>query len=194
MDLGSFLRSLTAADLALLLIYAAVFVLGFFQGGTRGLLGLLAWLFAFVIGITVWQPLGQWLSGSWTRYSLVYDQMLAFLIGFTVALVVGAILIVTFTKRGPLLPRWPLADELLGGVLFLLLAILVTATVMIAFDSAYPGGLGGREDVPWITSIQEGLQGSVLAGWIDATVVPLILAIFGPLMPDDFERLVSGEA
>jgi uncharacterized membrane protein required for colicin V production len=194
MDLGSFLRSLTAADLALLLIYAAAFILGFFQGGTRGLLGLLAWLFAFVIGITVWQPLGQWLSGSWTRYSLVYDEMLAFLIGFTVAMIVGAILIVSFTKRAPLLPRWPFADEILGGVLFVLLAVLITAAVMIALDSAYPAGLAGREDVPWITSIDEALQGSVLAGWINATIVPLILAIFGPLMPDELERLVTGPA
>jgi len=194
MDLGSFLQSLTAADLALLLIYAAAFVLGFFQGGTRGLLGLLAWLFAFVIGITVWQPLGQWLSGSWTRYSLVYDQMLAFLIGFTVTLIIAAILIASFTKRAPLLPRWPMVDELLGGLLFLFLAVLITATVLLALDSAYPTGLAGREDVPWLTSIQKALEGSVLAGWINATIVPLILAIFGPVMPDEFERLVTGTA
>jgi uncharacterized membrane protein required for colicin V production len=194
MDLGSFLQSLTAADLALLLIFAAVFVLGFFQGGTRGLLGLLAWLFAFVIGITVWQPLGDWLSGSWTRYSLVYDQMLAFLIGFIVTLVVGAIVIATFTKRAPLLPRWPLADELLGGLLFVVLAVLITGAVLLALDTAYPTGLAGREDVPWLTSIQEALQGSVLAGWIDATIGPLLLTVFGPIIPDEFERLAVGRA
>jgi uncharacterized membrane protein required for colicin V production len=194
MDLGSFLQSLTAADLALLLIFAGAFVLGFFQGGTRGLLGLLAWLFAFVIGVTVWQPLGDWLSGSWTMYSLVYTQMLAFLIGFIVSLVIGAILIVTFTKRAPLLPRWPLADEVLGGLLFVFLALLITGAVLLAFETAYPLGLAGRDDVPWLTSMQEGLQGSVLAGWINVTIVPLILAVFGPIIPDEFERLAVGPA
>jgi uncharacterized membrane protein required for colicin V production len=194
MDLGSFLQSLTPADLALLLIFAGAFVLGFFQGGTRGLLGLLAWLFAFVIGVTVWQPLGDWLSESWTMYSLVYTQMLAFLIGFIVSLVVGAILIVTFTKRAPLLPRWPLADEVLGGLLFVFLALLITGAVLLALDTAYPLGLAGRDDVPWLTSIQEGLQGSVLAGWISATIVPLILAVFTPIIPDEFERLAVGPA
>jgi uncharacterized membrane protein required for colicin V production len=192
MDLGSFLQSLTPADLALLLIFAGAFILGFFQGGTRGLLGLLAWLFAFVIGVTVWQPLGDWLSGSWTMYSLVYTQMLAFLIGFIVSLVVGAILIVTFTKRAPLLPRWPLADEVLGGLLFVFLALLITGAILLALDTAYPLGLAGRDDVPWLTSIQEGLQGSVLAGWISATIVPLILAVFSPIIPDEFERLAVG--
>ena len=191
MDLGSFLQSLTAADLALLLIFAGAFVLGFFQGGTRGLLGLLAWLFAFVIGVTVWQPLGDWLSGSWTMYSLVYTQMLAFLIGFIVSLVVGAILIVTFTKRAPLLPRWPLADEVLGGLLFVFLALLITGAILLAFETAYPLGLAGREDVPWLTSMQEALQGSALAGWINATIVPLILTVFGPIIPDEFERLAG---
>ncbi len=141
MDLGSFLDSLTAADLALLLIYAGAFILGFFQGGTRALLGLLAWLFAFVIGVTVWQPLGDWLSGSWTLYSLPYNQMLAFLIGFITALVIGGIVIVTFTKRSALLPRWPLVDEVLGGVLFVVLALLITGAILAALDSAYPLGL-----------------------------------------------------
>jgi uncharacterized membrane protein required for colicin V production len=194
MDLESFLKSLTAADLALLLIYAGAFVLGFFQGGTRGLLGLLAWLFAFVIGVTVWDPLGVWLSGSWTMYSLAYTQMLAFLIGFTVSLVVGAILIVNFTKRSALLPRWPLADEILGGVLFVVLAVLITAAVLMAFDTAYPLGVEGREDVPWLTSIYEGLSGSAIGGWLNATIVPLLLTVFGPIIPDAFEQLATGSA
>jgi len=194
MDIGSFLRSLTAADLALLLIFAGAFVLGFFQGGTRGLMGLLAWLFAFVIGVTVWQPLGDWLSGSWTMYSLTYDRMLAFLIGFIVSLVIGAILIVSVTKRAPLLPRWPLADEVLGGFLFVFLALLITGSIMLALDSAYPLGVAGHEDVPWLTSIQEALQGSVLGGWINSTIVPLLLTVFGPIIPDEFEQLASGPA
>lgn len=194
MDLGSFLGSLTAGDLALLLIYAGAFVLGFFQGGTRGLLGLLAWLFAFVIGVTVWEPLGVWLSGSWTMYSLVYTEMLAFLIGFIVSLVVGAILIVNFTKRSALLPRWPFADEILGGVLFVILAVLITAAILMAFDTAYPLGLDGRADVPWLTSIQEGIAGSAIGGWLNATIVPLILTLFGPIIPDAFEELATGPA
>jgi len=194
MDLETFLQSLTAADLALLLIYAGAFVLGFFQGGTRALLGLLAWLFAFVIGVTVWQPLGDWLSGSWTMYAQVYNQMLAFLIGFIVALVIGAIVIVTFTKRSPLLPRWPFADEILGGVLFVVLALLITGAVLLALDSVYPTGLSNREDVPWLTSIAESLQGSVIGGWINATIVPFLLTVFGPIIPDEFERLASGPA
>ena len=194
MDLGSFLQSLTAADLALLLIYAGMFILGFFQGGTRALLGLLAWLFAFVIGVTLWQPLGDWLSGSWTMYSLIYTRMLAFLIGFTISMIVGAILIVTFTKRAALLPRWPLADEILGGVLFVVLAVLVTGAVLLALDSAYQGGLAGREDVPWLTSIQEALQASLIGGWINAAIVPLILTVFGPIIPDEFEQLAAGSA
>ena len=51
MDLGSFLQSLTPADLALVLILLGAFVLGFMQGSTRGVLVLLDWLFAFVIAM-----------------------------------------------------------------------------------------------------------------------------------------------
>ncbi len=194
MDLETILNSLTVADLALLLIYAGAFVLGFFQGGTRALLGLLAWLFAFVIGVTVWQPLGDWLSGSWTLYSLIYNRMLAFLIGFIVSLVIGAIVILTFTKRSPLLPRWPFADEILGGALFVVLALLITGSMMLALDTAYPMGLSANDDVPWLTSIAESLQGSVVGGWISATIVPFLLTVFGPIIPDEFERLASGPA
>lgn len=191
MDLGSFLQSLTTADLALLLIYIGGFVLGFMQGGTRGLLVLLDWLFAFVIAATVYQPLGDWLSGQWTMYSLEYTRMLAFLIGFTVSLVVGAILIVSFTKRAPLLPRWPFVDEILGGVLFTVFALLVTGAVLAALSTGYPIGRSGAQDVPWLTSIAEGLGGSAIGGWLESFLVPIILAILGPIIPDDFERLAT---
>ncbi|MFI5291952.1 MAG: CvpA family protein [Candidatus Limnocylindrales bacterium] len=191
MDLGSFLTSLTLADLALLLIYLGAFALGFMQGGTRGVLVLLDWVFAFVIGITVWQPLGDWLGGQWTFYQHEYTQMLAFLIGFFVALVIGAILIVSFSKRAPLLPRWPFADELLGGFLFVIFALLVTGAVMVGLDTVYPGGQSNRVDVPWLTTIADALQGSVVGGWIDAIIATFILTVFAPIIPDAFEALTA---
>ena len=190
-NLGSLLQSLTAADLALLLIYVGAFVLGFIQGGTRGLLVLLDWVFAFVIGVTVWQPIGDWLSGQWTMYSLVYNQMLAFLIGFTVSLIVGGILIASFTKRAPLLPRWPFVDEVLGGVLFVVFALLVTGAVLLDLETAYPLAVSGRTDVPWLTTIYEGLSASLIGGWVNALIVPLILAVFSPVIPDEFEALAN---
>ncbi|MFI5292934.1 MAG: hypothetical protein ACHQ02_08705, partial [Candidatus Limnocylindrales bacterium] len=148
----------------------------------------------FVIGVTVWQPLGDWLSGSWTLYSLPYNQMLAFLIGFITALLIGGILSVTFTKRSALLPRWPLVDEVLGGVLFVVLALLITGAILAALDSAYPLGLAGHSDVPWLTSLDEALTGSVIGGWINSTIVPFLMTVFGPIIPDEFERRVVGPA
>jgi uncharacterized membrane protein required for colicin V production len=191
MDLGSFLQSLTAADLALLLIYVGAFVLGFIQGGTRGLLVLLDWVFAFVIGVTVWQPVGDWLNGQWTMYSLEYNRMLAFLIFFTVSLVVGGILIASFTKRAPLLPRWPFVDEVLGGILFVVFALLITGAVYLDLETVYPLAASGRSDVPWLTSIYDGLSGSLIGSWVNALIVPLILAVFSPIIPDEFERLAN---
>ena len=192
MDLGTIIQSLTAADLALLLLIAGAFIVGFFQGSARGIMFLLAWLVAFVVGVTAWQPLGDWLSRYWVQYQTIYTQMLAYLIGFVVAFVMASIVIVVFSRRAPLLGRWPFVDEVLGGILFVILFLLIIAAVMAGFDTTYGHAAAATgNDVPWITSIWDALNGSLIGSWINDAIVPLILLIFSPIIPDEFDRLAT---
>lgn len=191
MDIVAFVQSLTATDLVLGLLLASAFVFGAYEGATRGLLALVGWVFSFIIAANVRAPLGEWLSGYWTQYDLAYNQMLAFGVTFAVAVVVAGILLAAFTKRQPLIGRMPLADEILGGLLALIVAVLVLGTIVAGINSGYGQGPElGRVDVPWLTSLREVLSESAIARWASEAVVPLILLVMGPFSPDEFEQLV----
>ena len=122
--------------------------------------------------------------------------MLAFLIGFIATLIIGGILIVTLHEaRDRCCRAGRSSTSSLGGVLFVFLAVLITGVHPARPRHRLPARAAqARSDVPWLTSIHRRCTGSVIGGWIDATIVPLLLTVFGPLLPDEFERLVLGPA
>ena len=193
MDIVGLVQSMTAADILLLLFFAAAFVFGFFQGVTRGLMAFGTWAFAFVLAANLWQPLGTWLSGYWTQFETGYSEMLAFGIAFTVALVLASIAVAVFTKRAPLLGRWPILDEVLGGFLMLAVALLLVAGAIIGLDTFYAGRpLQGIVDVSWVTGLHTALVDSVVGGWVRDTIVPFVLAVLAPFIPGEIRQLVLG--
>ncbi len=193
MDIVALVQSMTAADILLLLLFASAFVFGFFQGATRGLMVFGTWAFAFLVAANLRQPLGTWLSGYWTQYETGYSEMLAFGIVFTVALVLANIAVAVFTKRAPLLGRWPILDEVLGGSLMLAVALLLVAGTIIGLDTFYAGHpFQGFVDVPWVTGLHTALVDSVVGGWVRATIVPSVLAVLAPVIPGEIRQLVLG--
>lgn len=193
MDIVGLVQSMTAADIILLLLFASAFVFGFFQGATRALMVFGTWAFAFLLAANLWQPLGSWLAGYWTPFETGYSKMLAFGIAFTVALVLANIAVAVFTRRAPLLGRWPILDEVLGGFLMLAVALLLVAGTMIGLDTFYAGRpLQGIVDVSWVTGLHTALVESVVGGWVRDTIVPSVLAVLAPVIPGEIRRLVLG--
>jgi uncharacterized membrane protein required for colicin V production len=193
MDIVDLIRSVTAADILLLLFCAAAFVFGFFQGAMRGLMVLGTWVFAFVLAANLWSPLGRELSRYWTQFVPEYSQMLAFGITFVVALVLANIAVAVFTRRAPLLGRWPIADEILGGFLGLSIALLIVAGTLVGLDTFYgTRPLEVLADVSWVTGLHTALSDSVVGGWIRDTIVPSVVILLSPLIPAEIRQLIVG--
>jgi uncharacterized membrane protein required for colicin V production len=191
MDLATLLGSLNATDVVLLLLLAGAFLLGFFQGVIRQLLGIVAWFFAFALAANVSDPLGSWLSQYWTFFPVGYSAMVAFVVLIVGLLVAGNIAIQVSYKRTPIFARMSFLDEVLGGILAIGLAVLIVSSFYIALRSYYgSANLQSTSDVPLLTEIYLLLDRSSIMTGLRGSLIPGLVALLGPLLPAH----VSGNA
>src|SRR6185437_2467654 len=94
-----------------------MFVVGYAQGVVRRLLGIAAVLFAIVLGSYLRQPLGAYLANEWTNIDDTYSFMAAFGGVFLATWITLSIGIQIMYRPAPLFQRYPVLDEIVGGLL-----------------------------------------------------------------------------
>lgn len=190
MDLAETVRSFTAGDLILVLLFLAAFIVGYMQGLIRQLLGVLIWFVAFALALTLRDPVGTFLQQYWTQFVPAYTDMLATLIVFLIVLV-GGNLIAQFTyKHVPVLAVRQFADEILGGVLSLGLVIVEAACILFLLDTFYRHQeAGGTNTVAFFTATFDLFKDSVIAHGLRDGLMPGLLAILGPFVPSGLSAL-----
>lgn len=179
------------ADVALLLLLAGGFVLGFYRGLVRQMVALGAWLVVFLGSVYLRLPVGDWLGRSSSQFSFDYAQMLAFT-ALYVALFIGAVTLIEFGGAGSSLTKYPLLDDALGGLAGLLLAVLVAAGLLVALDSyyvAHPTILPG--ELIWLRQLHADLSDSALAGPLHDWVIRPLGTLLSPILPADIRVAMS---
>jgi uncharacterized membrane protein required for colicin V production len=183
--------SLSVVDLVLLAIIVIAFLLGYYQGAIRQVLTLLVWLASFVLAANVRDPLGDFLSRYWTNLPTGYPHMLAFGILFIVFFVIGLLLVQWRYRRTVIHSRVTVIDELIGGLLGALVAVLVIASFIVVLDSFYSrGGVSGQGDVAVFGQIHRILNDSNVAATIRTSLLPPLLTALGPLLPSEVTDVV----
>jgi membrane protein required for colicin V production len=177
--------ALNLTDVVLLILLLVSFVLGYFQGTIRQLLGIAAWLVAFLISASLSHGVGDWLSRYWTQLPVGYSAMIAFLLVFVFLMVVFNILMTMFYKRTPIHSRLTVLDEIIGGFLGAGLYLLILATILIILDSVYGRGAVGATDVRWMRDLHRVLIESNVGRFLLESLIPGLLAIFGPILPSE---------
>jgi hypothetical protein len=183
---------MNAGDVVLILILAGSFLIGFFQGVVRGLLGICAWAAAVVLGANLREPLGGYLAAQWTNFSPDYDRMLGFGIA-TVVVFVALLVVVQLWTTGPRgITPYPLVDDLVGGLLGDTLAILVIASAFVVLGTFYraPDVLPGA-GAAWTEELYRALIGSRIGSLIATNLVPFLGIVFGPLVPETVRGQMS---
>ena len=182
---------MTTADILLLLIIAGAFLIGFFWGVIRGLLALAAWIVVFVLSAHLSLPAGDYLAREWTQYNPAYDHMLAFLIVFGFLFIVTLILIQLGTHGSQNLSRFPLLDDIVGGLLAAGVTVLTVAAITAILGTFYgPAATGGGLGADWSHSLYRGLLDSTLGGQLATSLVPALTSLLGPLLPADVRQLM----
>jgi len=173
-------------DLVVFLALLAMFIVGYAQGIMRRLLGILAILFSLGIAAQLRAPLGDYLAQQWTASRPEYSWMIAFgaiFLGAAIALSLG----IQFSYRpAPIINRYPVLDEVLGGVLGVLEGLIILAAILIIIDpyfSSFPTQ-PGAEFAP-LRGLHDFIDNAVSAQVLRDQVIPSVFSWVGFLFPKD---------
>lgn len=173
-------------DLVVFLALLAMFIVGYAQGIMRRLLGILAILFSLGIAAQLRAPLGNYLAQQWTTSRPEYSWMVAFgviFLGAAIALSLG----IQFSYRpAPVINRYPVLDEILGGVLGVLEGLIILAAVLIIVDPYFLTFTTqpGAEFAP-LRGLHDFIDDAASAQLMRDHVIPSVFSWVGFLFPKD---------
>ena len=190
MNIGDLLN-INKFDLLVLFLCFGMFVLGFAQGTIRRVLGLASMLFSFLFAANLRDSLGSYLAVNWNQFPDEYAVMLGFGIVFTAATIAFTLIIQGFYHKQALFKKATVADELIGGFLGIVQALLLVGSVIIILDSFFRLDGIPRSDgeLPWIRSLFDTMNGSATADLFRSRLIPGFISVFGLLIPNDIKSL-----
>jgi membrane protein required for colicin V production len=185
-NVAEFLRSLNVFDLLVVLVMFAFFIVGYIQGTIRRLLGIASILFSFLLAANLRDPLGGFFADNWTHLETQYSYMIAFGVVFAVAVLGFSLTIQTFYTKVELSERYPVVDEIVGGLLGILQGMVLLGAVIAILDSFFllPGIPERSTELPFLRALFDVYDGSGTSLLFRETLLPAFFAIFGPLLPD----------
>jgi uncharacterized membrane protein required for colicin V production len=183
-DIVGSIANITIADLVVFFLLFAMFILGFMQGVIRRLTGIATILLSLLIAGQLQAPLGSFLASNWRQYSPEYNEMVAFGTIFLAGAVGAAILAQIFIKPIPLFTAHKVVDEVIGGLLGVLQGALIIAAFYVITDPFFSlGGQARGNELPLVRQLHDALQGSVTADIARTRLVPILLLLFGGILP-----------
>ncbi|MGZ8527903.1 MAG: CvpA family protein [Candidatus Limnocylindrales bacterium] len=190
MDIVQTITSIVLFDWLVIGFSVAMFVLGYAQGVVRRLLGIVSIAFSFLLAANLRDTLGSFFATNWTQFPREYSYMIAFAILFALSTVIFALIIQSYYKRAPIFAKYPVLDELLGGVLGVVEALLLIGCGIAILDSFYrlPIAIGGQE-VQQLREFYNTVNASATADVFRSTLIPAFVTITGPLVPSDIQAL-----
>ncbi len=189
MDVVGFIEGLHLFDILVAFFVAGFFVLGYIQGTLRRLLGLAITLVSFLLAMNLRAPLGAWLAQYWTQLPVQYVYMLAFGGSFLVIYIAGSITAQVYYRRTPLFARASVLDEVLGGILGVIQALLLVGILILVLDSYYhlPLAAPDPDELGFLRSIFDFYNPSQMAALFRTSLIPLFFALFGWITPSDLK-------
>ena len=192
MDVVAFIEGLNLFDILVAFFVAGFFVLGYIQGTLRRLLGLAITLFSLLIALNLRDPLGAWLAQYWTQLPKSYVYMLAFGGAFLTIYIAGSIVVQTFYRRTTLFTKSTMLDELVGGILGALQALLLVGVLILVLDSYYALGFPAAPgEIGILRDIFNFYDSSQVVGLFRSSFIPLFFALFGWIVPSDLRAQFS---
>lgn len=191
MDIQSFLGDLNVFDLLVVVALFGAFVLGFVQGTIRRLLGILSIVFSFLVTANLMGPVGDFLADNWVQFPHEYSFMLGFLVLFVAAVLAFSLVIQGTYHKAPLFEKATFVDELIGGVLGVLQAILLLLFLTIVLDTFFLTGrqVSADAEIGFLRSFWDALNTSGTGHLLHDTLIPGFVGATSLLLPDTIKSL-----
>jgi uncharacterized membrane protein required for colicin V production len=186
-DIIGFIRGLNLFDLVVILILAVAFVLGFIQGTIRRLLGLGSILFSYLLAANLRDPLGSFFAANWFQFPAEYSFMIAFGAVFIIASIGFSLLIQGFYRHQDRFVRAKFADEVLGGLLGIVQALVILGCVIVILDSFFRNPALPKSDgeLILVRDVFNAMDRSNTAAIFRDTLIPGFNSIASILLPPD---------
>lgn len=193
MDVVAFIEGLNLFDILVAFFVAGFFVVGYIQGTLRRLLGLAIAVLSLLVALNLRDPLGAWLAQYWTHLPRAYVYMLAFGGSALTIYIAGSITVQTFYRKTPLFAKATVIDEVIGGILGALQALLLVGTVILVLDSyfALPGVPSDPGEIGLLRDIYNLYASSQVVDLFRASFIPLFFLLFGWIVPSDLREYYS---
>ena len=190
MDFVSFFNSFKLFDLLVILFLFAMFVAGYVQGTIRRAVGLLSVTFAFFLSAVLSVPVGNFLAQNWTYYPPEYSQMIGFLVPFVAAVVAFALVVQGTYQKQEIFAKYPVIDEVLGGVLGVCQGLLLLLFITIILDQFYRNVpvAAANEPLGFLRTFWDALDQSSTGQFLHTQVIPGFVSFFSFLLPDYIEK------
>ena len=138
MDFVETLQSINVVDILVILFLFGMFVLGYIQGTIRRLIGIGSIVFSFFLSLTLntfW--LGEFLAKNWQQYPPEYSVMIGYLLIFVAGVVASTLVIQGTYRKTEIFAKYPVLDEVLGGLLGVVQGGLLLLFVVIILDQYF---------------------------------------------------------
>ncbi|HEX4898101.1 MAG TPA: CvpA family protein [Candidatus Limnocylindrales bacterium] len=183
------MESLKPMDLLVLLALAVMVAIGYIQGVPRRLFGIAAIVFALLVAVQLRGPLGGYLANEWNQIAPSYSYMVAFGALFLAGAIALSLGIQMTYQSAPLIKRYPVLDEALGGVLGFVEGVIILIAIFLILDPYFATvKVPGSGEFGPLRFLSQSLEGSLTASLMRETFVPAFLALFGGLFPADVVR------
>ena len=183
------MERITPFDLLIFLALLAMFVVGYAQGVVRRLLGIAAILFSLFLAAQLRQPVGAYLAREWSTIAQSYSYMVAFGAVFVASAITISLGIQLAYRPAPLFDKYPVLDELLGGLLGVLEGFIILIAIFLILDPHYTlpevKQSVGRGEFTFLRSVHELLDTTVTADILRHSVIPAVFSVLGFLFPQD---------
>ncbi len=172
-------------DLLFFVAVAVGFLLGAVQGIVRRLLGIASIMVAFFLAAYLREPLGDMLAANWTQFPPGYVTMLAFGGLFIVLAILSTIIIQGFYRRAPVVEDAEWIDEILGGLLGVVQALLLIGIAIIILASYFglPTARYVASEVLFLRDAWDAISRSAVGTFYIDTLIPIFIGLSGPLVP-----------
>lgn len=178
MDAKELVGSLNVVDVVIGLALVGLFVLGYAQGAVRRGVGVLTMSFSFFLAGQLNQWLGKFLAENWaTQYPPSYSYMIGYLVLFLAGTIAFGIIVQTTYHKVAVFARFPVLDEVLGGLLGLVWGLLFLSFLTAILDTYFRVALvGNSNEIGLLRSLWEAISGSWFGTVLHTQVLPLLVA------------------
>lgn len=178
-------------DILVLILVLAFFVIGYIQGTLRRLIGLVITVVAVLAALGLRDPIGEWLARYWTQFPPEYNKMLAFGGSFVVIFAAASITAQTFYRRQQLFSRSAVLDEVVGGFLGAIQAIVLVGILVLVLDSYFrlPGMVRDPDEWAVLRNAFSFYDGSQVAVIFRDTLIPGFLSLVAWIAPADLRAV-----